>query len=176
MVISSQRRRRDCASAVRGRIPAVFRATEVYVQTCIMALHVRLSSVDLEPASKRLGVMVGVVCRGILRSDDTGAVLHTRVMREAIERIGNSPLHNDQRSYLTGISSSATVGHFGVYIVHLSAAKAGAGGTKQGAGKPVKVHETSLNLAPVVTYWHILGKDAAGNYWVMMKPRGLERS
>lgn len=152
---------------VRGRLPAVYDASKAYLQNCVLALHTRMSPGDLPAGSRRLGALAAAVRASIVTQTTPAQVaLHGRVMKEAIERTGNMPLYGDQSSYTMIMSNWTGAGHF---------RRDFAAAAKDGSGVPVRVHGTALNLPPVVSCWHILGKDQAGNYWVIGRPRGVTK-
>ncbi|KAF3021629.1 hypothetical protein E8E14_014080 [Neopestalotiopsis sp. 37M] len=152
---------------VRGRLPAVYDASRAYLQNCVLALHTRMSPGDLPAGAKRLGVLAGAVRASIVaQTTPVQVALHGRIMKEAIERTGNMPLYGDQSSYTMIMSNWTGAGHFGGDF---------AAAARNGRGVPVRVHGTALNLPPVVSCWHILGKDQADNYWVIGRPRGVTK-
>lgn len=150
---------------VRGRMPIIYSASKAYLQNCIMALHTRLSPVDLPASKKQLGTLAAEVRRSIVEQTTPAQVaLHGRVMKEAIEKTGNMPLYGDESSYTVISSNWASAG---LLQRDFKAA------SKNGRGVPVRVYGTALNLPPVVSCWHILGKDQEGNYWISGRPRGV---
>lgn len=160
---------------VRGRLPTIFGTSETYLQNCIMALHASLSSTDLPTESNRLGAMAGAVRRAIIDLATPAQVaLQGRAMRKAIAETGNMPLYGDSSSYSIITSNWTSAGHFKADFGAAAAADGNAAGRAK-VVMPVKVHGTSINLPPVVTCWHILGKDAEGNYWVSGSVRGVTK-
>ncbi|KAK6208255.1 hypothetical protein LQW54_007037 [Pestalotiopsis sp. IQ-011] len=152
---------------VRGRLPAVYDVSKAYLQNCVMALHTRMSAGELATDSNRLGTLADAVRQSITEQTTPAQVaLHGRVMKEAIENTGNMPLYGDQSSYTIIMSNWTSAGLLKGDFKSVA---------KNGRGVPVRVHGTALNLPPVVSCWHILGKDQTGTYWVIGRPRGVTK-
>jgi hypothetical protein len=161
---------------VRGRAPTVFSKTEAYLQNCVLALHAPLTGQDLTDRG-RLGVVAAAMRQAIAEQTPTEQVaLHARVMRESLKRVGDMPMFGDSSSYAIIMSSWASAGLFKVDFgkaLKTAPSVTEDDNTEPVSSTPVRVHGTVLNLPPVATCWHIVGKDTAGTYWIIGQPRGI---